>query len=329
MKGNTAALASGLVLCLLVTACGAETATPARARDTVTVSNCGQRIEYPVPQRPVAYDMSSTEKMFALGLADRMRGIVMPSTADPSVARSPWRRDYERVETLSTDVLSLEVVLAAEADWVLAGWNSGFSEGRGITPEKLERLGIRSYQHTESCFDYGPDPVRVPPLEALYTDLLDLGRIFRVQQRAQRLVHDLKERAEDLREQHPEGDPARVFVYDSGTDEPFTSGGQAAPEAIVSLAGGRNILSGTQQRWTTVGWERVVEADPEVIAVVDYGDRPVEEKIRFLRSFPPLSSTPAVRNNRFHVLDYGSAVSGPRNVAAAEKLAEYLRSIGR
>ncbi|WP_019853979.1 ABC transporter substrate-binding protein [Actinopolyspora mortivallis] len=329
MNGNTAALASGLVLCLLVTACGAETGSPARAGDTVTVRNCGQRIEYPVPQRPVAYDMSSTEKMFALGLADRMRGIVMPSTADPSVARSPWRRDYERVETLSTDVLSLEVVLAAEADWVLAGWNSGFSEGRGITPEKLERLGIRSYQHTESCFDYGPDPVRVPPLEALYTDLLDLGRIFRVQQRAERLVHDLKERAEALREQHPEGDPARVFVYDSGTDEPFTSGGQAAPEAIVSLAGGRNILSGTKQRWTTVGWERVVEADPEVIAVVDYGDRPVEEKIRFLRSFPPLSSTPAVRNDRFHVLDYGSAVSGPRNVAAAEKLAEYLRSIGR
>ncbi|WP_017975136.1 ABC transporter substrate-binding protein [Actinopolyspora halophila] len=326
MNRSIPLFAAGLVACLLTTACGAEIDSAARESGAVTVDNCGEEIEYPVPRRAVAYDMSSTEKMFALGLADRMRGIVMPSTADRSVARSPWKEDYESVETLSTDVLSLEVVLSAKADWVLAGWNSGFSEGRGITPQELERFGIRSYQHTESCFNYGTDPVSVPPLEALYTDLIDIGKIFRVEQRAREVVRDLKARAAKLREQRPE-DPMSVFVYDSGTDEPFTSGNQAAPNAIVSLAGGRNVLSGLEERWTTVGWEKVVESDPEVITVVDYGDKPVAEKIEFLKSFPPLSSTPAVRNDRFHVLDYGAAVSGPRNVEAAEKLAEYLRSV--
>ena len=319
-----------LVACLLATACGAEVAErSAEGPAPVTIDNCGQNITYPVPQRAVAYDMSSTEKMFALGLADRMRGIVMPSTADPAVARSPWAADYRAVETLSTDVLSREVVVDAEADWVLAGWNSGFSEARGITPQLLNEVGIQSYQHTESCFNYGDNPVRVPPLEALYTDLTQIGQIFRVEDRARQLVADLRERADVLRANRPEGTPARVFIYDSGTDQPFTSGGQGAPDALVSLAGGRNIFTELPQRWTTVSWEPVVDAAPEVIAVVDYGDQPVEDKIEFLKSSPSLASSPAVQTGHFYVLDYGQAVSGPRNIEGAEQFAKYLRSIGR
>ncbi|SFE32224.1 iron complex transport system substrate-binding protein [Actinopolyspora alba] len=319
-----------LTTSLLASGCGANVAPSSNGESgTVTIDNCGRTIEYPEPERPVAYDMSSTEKMFALGLADRMRGIVMPSTADPSVKRSPWREDYRSVETLSTDVLSLEVVLDAKADWVLAGWESGFSQARGITPSKLDSLGIQSYQHTESCFNYGSDPVRVPPLEALYTDLRQIGKIFHIEDRAKRVVTDLKQRARELREQRPQGTPPRVFIYDSGTDKPFTSGAQAAPNAIVSLAGGRNITHDLDKRWTTIGWESVVQANPEVITVVDYGDKPVEDKIAFLKSFPPLAQTPAIKNDRFHVIDYGAAVSGPRNIAAAEKFADHLRSIGR
>lgn len=314
----------------LATGCGADVAPAPKSTGArpVTIENCGQRISYPAPRRAVAYDMSSTEKMFALGLGDRMRGIVMPRTADPAVRRSPWRSDYRAADVLSRDVLSFEVVVGAKADWVLAGWNSGFSEARGITPHKLDGVGIRSYQHTESCFDYGDRPVRVEPLEALYTDLRQIGQIFHADNRANRLVSDLQARAATLRQNRP-ADPARVFIYDSGTDEPFTSGAQAAPNAIVSLAGGRNIMDGLDARWTTVGWESVVDADPDVIAVVDYGDQPVEDKIAFLKSFPPLATTPAVRKQRFYVLDYGEAVSGPRNIAAAEKLADYLRSIDR
>ncbi|MEY8042218.1 ABC transporter substrate-binding protein [Saccharopolyspora cebuensis] len=330
MTHRRAAVAAALTCCLLATACGATVAPRTdRGPEPVTVDNCGQRITYPLPERAVAYDMSSTEKMFALGLADRMRGIVMPSTADPAVERSPYLDDYRSVETLSTDVLGLETVVAAGADWVLAGWNSGFSEDRGITPAKLAELGIKSFQHTESCFNYGANPVRVPPLEALYTDLEQLGRIFHVEDRAAALVADLRQRAEALRAARPAGEPARVFIYDSGTTEPFTSGRQASPDAIVSLAGGRNVMGHLDERWTTVGWEPVVAAQPEVITVVDYGDQPVEDKIAFLKSFPPLASTPAVRHDRFHVMDYGEAVSGPRNIDAAEDLAAYLRSIGR
>jgi iron complex transport system substrate-binding protein len=321
--------ASLALAALLLTGCGA-TVAPTAAPSTVTVSNCGQDVAYPRPQRALAYDVSGAEKMFALGLAGRMRGYVMNALGDPAIAGSPWKADYARVERLGTERITREIVVAAKADWVLAGWNSGFSEERGITPALLKQNGIASYLHTETCWGYGDAGLDVPPLEALYTDLANIGHVFGVEDRATALVAELKGRIAALRKSWPAGgSPARVFVYDSGTDQPFTAGRHAAPHDVIESAGGVNVFADLRKGWTTVGWEPVVKARPEVIVIVDYADRPAKDKIAFLESLPQLRSVPAVRNRRYLVMSYGELVSGPRNVKAAEDLGAYLRSIGR
>ncbi|WP_432585241.1 ABC transporter substrate-binding protein [Streptomyces sp. HD1123-B1] len=328
-----AAWIAGLVAAVLpVTGCGAEVDRSDKGGKSaeVTVSNCGKDITYTRPKRAVAYDVSGAEKMFALGLGHRMRGYVMNKLGDPSIAGSPWRADYAKVDRLGTERITREIVVNAEADWVLAGWNSGFGEDRGITPALLKKVGIASYVHTETCWDYGSGAADVPPLRALYTDLRAIGKIFGVSPRAERLVADLEGRVAALKKTWPdEGDPARVFVYDSGTDQPFTAGRHAAPNDIIAAAGGQNVLDDLDKGWTTVGWEPVAKAKPEVIVVVDYAGQSAREKIRYLKSQPAMKSVPAVRNNRFHVISYGDAVSGPRNVKGAEDLGRYLRSVGR
>ncbi|SDC41075.1 ABC transporter substrate-binding protein [Actinokineospora iranica] len=319
---------------LLLAACGAQVqpsaapgaSTPAEA----TVTNCGAQVTYPVPQRPVAYDVSGVEKMFSLGLADRMRGYVMNSLGDPSIAGSPWKDDYAKVERLGTKRVTREILVDAKADWVIAGWNSGFSEERGITPTLLEQVGIRSYLHTETCWDYPKSQADVTPMEALYTDLTNLGQIFGVQKRAEELVAELRGRMDTVRAGAPKDKPpVRVFVYDSGTDQAFTAGRHAAPNDVIAAAGGANVFATLEDGWGAVGWEAVVKTEPEVIIVVDYADQPAADKIAFLKAHPALASSPAVRDNRFHVISYGDMVSGPRNVQGAESLAAYLRSIGR
>ena len=198
---RAAASVSACVALVAVSGCGA-TVTGAQERPRVTIENCGVEQTYERPDRAIAYDMSSIEKMFALGLADRMRGMVLPKTAIEPSERSPWAADYRRTPNLSTDVLSLETVVDAKADWVLAGWNAGFSEERGITPARLADLGIDSYQHTETCFNYGEDPEEpVPPLEAMYADLTTIGRVFGVEDKATQVVGDLRDRADRLAEQ--------------------------------------------------------------------------------------------------------------------------------
>lgn len=327
------ALAAGLLASGLLTAtgCGAEVEPTAKNETgTVTVSNCGRDTTYTRPKRAVAYDVSGAEKMFSLGLADRMRGYVMNALGDPAIKGSPWRKDYAEVERLGTERITREIVVDAKADWVLAGWNSGFSEERGITPALLKKVGVASYLHTETCWDYGDKSVDVTPLQALYTDLANLGRIFGVQQRADKLVTDLKGRVAALKNTWPDkGDPARVFVYDSGTDQPFTAGRHAAPNDIITAAGGTNVFDELDKGWTAVGWEPVVKARPEVIVIIDYADQPAKDKIAYVKSLPSLKSVPAVKNNRFFVMSYGDAVSGPRNVTGAESLGRYLRSVGR
>ncbi len=323
-------LAPLLVVGLLATGCGAKVQPSAGpAAVPVTVTNCGQQVTYPRPQRPVAYDVSAVEKMFSLGLAGQMRGYVMNSLFDSAITDSPWREDYARVPRIGTGRITKEIVVDAKADWVMSYWGGGFSEDRGITPKLLEQLGIHSYVQTESCFDYG-DKKPVPPLESLYTDLTNLGTVFGVEQRAQTLVTELRGRIDKLKQSHPAAaTPPRVFVYDSGTDQPYTSGKYASPNDIIAAAGGRNVLDTVDQGWTTVGWESVVAADPEVIMIIDYADQPAADKRAFLESHPALQSVPAVQQDRYFVLNYGDAVNGPRNVTAAEKFSAYLHSIGR
>src|SRR5690606_14581014 len=259
-----AAVGSAVAAVLLLNACGADVAPGTGGPSgTVTVKRCGEPVEYTVPRRAVAYEGGSADKLFALGLTDHVHGYVMPP-ANPPVSEAPWASEYAEVKMLSDDLLNKEVVVEARADLVVAGWNSGFSDERGITPEILDGLGIQSFMHTESCFNYPEYPERTTPLEGLYTDLERLGQIFGVEDEAAEVVDDFKERVAAVAAAAPEGEPLKVFLYDSGTDQPYTAGNQVPPHDIFTVAGAENIFGDLDERWTQVGWEPVVEAQPDI-----------------------------------------------------------------
>ena len=77
--------------------------------------------------------------------------------------------------------------------------------------------------------------------------------------------------------------------------------------------------------WVGIGWEPVIERNPEVIVIVNYGDVTAEQKIAFMTTNPAFAAIPAVVNHRFVVLDYVEATPGPRNIAAIKRLASAFR----
>lgn len=321
-----------LLMCVVLTAgCGARVRPASDERPDgypVTVRNCGKELTFDrPPERAVANDIGIVEMMFALGLGDRMAGYVLGDAKEPAIESSPWRADYDRVPRLGTGTIGKEAVLDAGADFVFAGWNYGFREDTGLTPRALEDLGIGSYVLTESCRNGLGDQARgiMPPLEALYTDLRNLGRIFGVQERAERLVARYQRAVPDAEAAAPRGEERpSVFLYDSGTDKPFTAGRFAAAHEVLTRGGGRNVLGGLADTWTTVSWETVVQRDPDVIVINDYGEPSAAEKRAFLESYPPLAEVSAVKNRRFLVLPYVALVESPRNPAAIRTVAEYL-----
>ncbi|GAB7110395.1 ABC transporter substrate-binding protein [Streptomyces phaeofaciens JCM 4814] len=323
--------AAVLALALTATGCGATVETsPTADAKSVTLTNCGKKVTYDkVPERVVTNDVGITELMFALGLEDRMAGFAMPDDKG-DLSGVPWKDGYDEVPWLSKDQLTKENVLDARADLVFAGWNYGFREDGGFTPDALKKLGVPSYVLTESCRNGRTDSSRgiMPPLDALYTDLTNLGRLFGVEERAAALIAGFKKRIGEVRAEAPAaGDRPRVFLYDSGQDQPFTSGRFAAPEQIISEAGGTNVLHDVQDSWTTVGWETVVARDPDVIVICDYGDVSAERKKDFLLSYAPLRGVSAVKHRRIFVLDYVDLVESPRNPSAIARLAAYLRTV--
>ncbi|MBH5335608.1 ABC transporter substrate-binding protein [Streptomyces pactum] len=327
-----------LAVTLALAGCGAEikdddSATAGKGErgghHPVTVENCGTETTYErAPQRVVTNDIGITEIMFALGLEDRMAGYVMPDDKGDLDA-VPWKDGYRKVKWLSKKEINKEMALDARADMVFAGWNYGFGEDNGFTPAALKKIGIDTYVLSESCRN-GRNAARgvMPPLDALYTDLTNLGKIFGVEERAAKLVRDFRRQVADAQARAPRGeDRPTVFLYDDGRDRPFTSGRFAAPHDIITKAGGDHIMKDLDDSWTTIGWETVVERDPEVIVINDYGDTGAEQKRKFLESYPPLREVSAIKNRRIIVLDYAELVESPRNPAAVATLADYLRGV--
>ncbi|MCD7437305.1 ABC transporter substrate-binding protein [Streptomyces lincolnensis] len=328
-KPLSAALA--LAATLTASGCGA-TVEPAAGTTShaVTLTNCGRKVTYDkVPERVVTNDVGITELMFALGLENRMAGFAMPDDKG-DLNGVPWKDGYDKVKWLSKDQLTKENVLDARADLVFAGWNYGFREDSGFTPAALHKLGIPTYTLTESCRNGRTETSRgiMPPLEALYTDLTNLGKLFGVERRAAALIAGFRKEVAAVHDKAP-ARPPKVFLYDSGQDQPFTSGRYAAPEQIISEAGGVNVMHDVDDSWTTVGWESVVERDPDVIVICDYGDVSAEQKKKFLLSYAPLRNVSAVKHRRIFVLDYVDLVESPRNPSAIARLGAYLRATER
>lgn len=297
----------------------------AAAAYPVTVRSCDRDVTFDAaPARAIANDVNLTEMMLVLGLRDRMVGYTGISgwkTLDPAM-----REGVAELPELSARYPSREVLVGAAPDFFFAGWNYGMTVGGEVTPETLAPFGIAVYELTESCIHLGPrDPVS---METMYVDVLNLGRIFGVEDRAQALVAGWRDRIARATAGVEPGAGPRVFVYDSGEETPFTAGAYAMPTALIEAAGGRNVMDDLPKSWATVGWETVVARDPQVIVIVDYGDVTADQKIAFLRGNPALAGIDAVRNGRFVVLPYVEATPGPRNVAAVETLVARFAAAG-
>jgi iron complex transport system substrate-binding protein len=276
------------------------------------------------PERAVSNDVNLTEMMLVLGLADRMvgyTGISGWNKLDPEI-----REGVEALPELSEKYPSKEVLIGADADFYFAGWNYGMRVGGEVTPETLAPFGIQVYELTESC-THIMEKDRAS-LEDMYADLLNLGRIFGVEDRAEVLVEGYRGEVAAIGADLEVSDPPRVFVYDSGEDSPFTAGRYAMPTALIEAAGGVNVMEDFEKSWGTVTWEAVVEADPEVIVIVNYGDVTAEQKRAFMMSNPAFADLPAVRDDRFVTLEYVEATPGPRNIRAIETLARALHGPG-
>ncbi|MDU9042142.1 ABC transporter substrate-binding protein [Pseudomonas corrugata] len=308
-------LRSLLLLPLLL--CSAHALAEA-TRYPLTIQSCNRQVVFnEAPRHAVSHDINMTQMMLALGLKSRMvgySGISGWKSVTPEMAKI-----LDGLPELAAKYPSVETLLNANVDFFFAGWDYGMRVGGDLTPQTLQPLGIPVYELTESCAFVMKRPAA--SLEDTYNDLRNLGKIFDVQDRANALIATMQAQVTEVRKHLP-ADRPRVFLYDSGEDRAMTSGRLGMPQALIDAAGGRNILDDVETSWTRVNWENVVERNPEVIVIVDYGEVSAEQKQQFLLDNPALQSVDAIRDRRFIVIPYVQATPGIDNVVAVQTLAK-------
>ncbi|TPG91728.1 ABC transporter substrate-binding protein [Pseudomonas caspiana] len=284
----------------------------------LTVQSCNREVTFQqAPKHAVSHDINMTQMMLALGLKPNMAGYS---------GVTGWKSVTPQMQTildglpeLAAKYPSVETLLNANVDFFFAGWDYGMRVGGDLTPQTLQPLGINVYELTESCAFV----MKRPPasLEDTYNDLRNLGKIFDAQDRANAVIARMQAQVAEVRKDLP-ADKPRVFLYDSGEDRAMTSGRLGMPQALIDAAGGRNILDDVDASWTRVNWENVVERNPQVIVIVDYGEVTAEQKEQFLLNNQALQSVDAIKHQRFIVIPYVQATPGIDNVLAVETLAK-------
>ncbi|WP_127794821.1 putative F420-0 ABC transporter substrate-binding protein [Agromyces sp. LHK192] len=275
----------------------------------LTIDNCGTEVTFEqAPRRVVTIKSSTLELLLALGLEDR---IVASAFSDGPVPEA-YADAADDVEVLSDKVPSQEATLALEPDLVFAGWESNLSaEGAGER-DGLAALGVATYVAPAACKDpaYMPDPLT---FDTVFDGFEEAGAIFGVPDAATALVDEQRAALDAI---EPSVSGLTALWYSSGDDTPYVGAGIGAPQMIMAAAGLDNIAADVHDTWTSMSWEAIVAAEPDVIVLVDAPWNTAQSKIAQLESNPATAALPAVAEQRYAIVDFPSTEAGVRNVDA-------------
>jgi iron complex transport system substrate-binding protein len=299
-------------------ACSAPAPSPSGSDDAVVVENCGFEVRFDAaPQRVITIKSTSTEMLLALGLGDRIIGTAFPDGPVPDA----WAAAAADLLLISSGMPSEESVLDLEPDLVYSGWESAFSPEAAGERAELASLGIASYVQPAACRSQGA-PTRLDFAE-VFREIEEVATIFGVD--ADPLLD--AQRAE-LAAVEPDPRGLSALWYSSGTDTPYVGAGTGAPQMILDAVGLRNIAADVSATWSSLSWEVIVEAEPDVIVLIDADWNTAESKIALLESNPATAALPAVQNRRYLILPFAASEAGVRSVSAATSLAEQLAALG-
>jgi iron complex transport system substrate-binding protein len=298
----------------------ATSSPPTATFSPATLDNCGTKVTVTTPpRRVVTIKSTSTEMLLALGLQDRIVGTAFADGPVPT----QYAKVAAAIPVLSDKVPGQEALLTSTPDFVYGGWESNFSADGAGDRASLATLGIGTYVSPAACKEpgYQPNPLT---FDDVFGEIREVASIFGVPDRADTLVSAQQDQLASIEK------PVKATTalwYSSGSDTPYVGAGIGAPQMIMDAVGITNIFEGVRDTWTSVGWEQVVAADPDVIVLVDATWNTAAKKIDLLEQNPATSQLTAVREHRYLTVPFASTEAGVRNVDAAVSLSAQLAAL--
>ena len=284
----------------------------------LTIDNCGVAVTFPsAPQRVVTIKSTATELLLALGLADRIVGIGFQDGPVPQ----PWADAAAGLPVLSDKLPSQEVVLEVEPDFIYGGWESNFAADGAGERASLAELGVASYVSPAACRSIKPAKLS---FDGLFADIAEMGEILDVTPAAEALI---AEHRAELAAIVPDSRGLTALWYSSGTKTPYVGAGSNAPAMMMAALGLKNIMGDVDDGWVSASWEAIVDANPDVIVLVDAAWNSAAQKKTLLAENPITSQLDAVQQARYLVVPFPASEAGMRNVGATADMAAQLAAL--
>ncbi|MET8671339.1 ABC transporter substrate-binding protein [Streptomyces sp. CAI-21] len=295
----------------------------------VTLENCGVKQTFTkAPSRVVVMNGASVAEvstLLALGLEDRI--VVNQQTYGKSEV--PGRAD--EIKALPKGDIKLndafdiprEAMLAQRPDLVLSTTAYGFDGKNGFaTRDQLKQVGANSYVSPQGC-DQDTSKMTMEDSRRL---LRDMGKVFGVSERAEKLIAESDRRIAEVTEKVKGGEKPKVMVIFSnmsmGGNDFSSVVAKGIYNDILARAGGTNAFENASKgSFADLSKEKVAAADIDALVVISYNDPdPTAYAKKLLKEFPQWT---AAKNDAYVVLS-DSIYLGPSNDVAVEKIAEML-----
>lgn len=210
------------------------------------------------PKKVLAVYQGSIETMLALGLEEHMIGAAGLDNEVPAEQKAA----FSKVNYLDEFTPSLETVTMLEPDMILS-WGSFFGEKTLGDSKKWVEKGINPYINTNTHVAKEGKPY-ARTLENEYTDILNLGKIFNVQGKAERIVTTMKKTIETVKNQiKAEDKEQKVLILEWSEHQFINYNENSLGGDMVTQLGG--MISSKKD---SLGKEELLTINPDVIFVV-------------------------------------------------------------
>lgn len=289
---------------------------------TVSVQVMDKEVKFEkIPEKVVVVGYDNAEIMASLGLEKRISGLTgCMYRADHCY--SDFEKKLEGIAVLpdgkAKGVPSFETVLTNEADMVYC-MSYHFTPDFMAPMEDFEKNKIKYYA---SKGTYGDNLT----MEAVYEDIQNIAKIFHVEDKANTLIQEYKDKISDVTEKIKNLKPADVFVFDyQDKTGIMTPGGKGFQNNLLKLAGANNVFSDFESDFDVATIEQIIARDPEYIILIEYWDKnETEEKIAYLESLPELANVKAVKNKNYISLTGIEYFPSLHNADGIRKIAEVI-----
>ncbi|MGH8930581.1 MAG: ABC transporter substrate-binding protein [Egibacteraceae bacterium] len=294
----------------------------------VTVEHCGRTLTFDEPpSRVVSGYQPAFETLAAMGLGDRLIGRLNFSELGPDGFLPGQKEVYDAVPEISPTIAlpAKEVMLSLDADLVVETGPYNFAPNSGqATIDELTAAGTQVYLVAGWCDEEGVRDARV---DNIIQDVRNLGKIFGIPDRAEKLAAEREGMLADVERRVAGREPVAVLATDGGEGPVNVHGGAGFYNHMIELAGGRNVLADVNEDYTQVSVERIAASDPDALLVEEYdsylGEARPSAEAKAATVFALIPDSPAALQRRFLPVP-AAAYPGYRTFFAIEEIAKFL-----